>query len=198
MFGSSKVSKQITASYATRADFCRVFREDMNRLYLLSFLLTGDRDMAEKCFVGGLQMSSEGDPVFKEWAHSWARRTITLNAIRMIRPRVTDSAKSSALTNSTVQLVLDRPEVASIVALPPFERFAFVMSVLECYSDQECSVMLGCTRREAMEGRERALRRTGEAAELRDKVISIASDQTAMPENPVASLQIFAAPATSA
>jgi DNA-directed RNA polymerase specialized sigma24 family protein len=170
----------------------------MNRLYLLSLLLTGDRDMAEKCFVGGLQMSSEGDPVFKEWAHSWARRTITLNAIRMIRPRVTDSAKSSALTNSTVQLVLDRPEVASIVALPPFERFAFVMSVLECYSDQECSVMLGCTRREAMEGRERALRRTGEAAELRDKVISIASDQTAMPENPVASLQIFAAPATSA
>jgi len=33
---------------------------------------------------------------------------------------------------------------------------------------------------EAMEARERALRRTGEGAELRRKVISIASDETGM------------------
>ena len=197
MFGS-KISTQTTIPYATRADFCRVFREDMNRLYLLSSLLTGDRDLAEKCFVGGLRMSSEGNPVFKEWAQSWARRTIILNAIRMIRPRLADSGMSSESTNDAVHGVIHRPEVASIIALPPFERFAFVMSVLESYSDQECSLILGCTRREAMGGRERALRRIGKREELRGKVINIASDPTAMPENPGPSLQIFSALGVSA
>jgi DNA-directed RNA polymerase specialized sigma24 family protein len=76
--------------------------------------------------------------------------------------------------------VISRPEIANIIALPPFERFVFVMSVLECYTEQECSLLLGCTRREAMEARERALRRTREGAELRRKMISIASDETGM------------------
>jgi DNA-directed RNA polymerase specialized sigma24 family protein len=198
MFGSIKVSKQTRTPYATRADFCRVFRENMNPLYLLSFLLTGDRDLAERCFVGGLRMSSEGNPVFKEWANSWARRTVIQNAIRMVRPRVAQSGMSLVPINGGAHGVIDQPEIASIIALPAFERFTFVMSVLECYSDQECSLMLGCTRREVMEARERALRRTGEAAELRGKVMSIASDKSAMPGNPAASLPIFTALTASA
>ena len=197
MFGTKKIIKQ-TTPYATRADFCRVFREDMNRLYLLSFLLTGDHDLAEQCFVGGLRMSGEGNPVFKEWAASWARRTIVQNAIRMIRPRLGDPAMPSAPASGRGHGLIDRPEIASIVALAPFERFTFVMSVLESYSDQECSLLLACTRREVMEARERALRRTGEAAELRGKVTSIASDNTAMRESSGPSLQILAALATSA
>src|ERR1700721_3575477 len=96
--------------------------ENNNPLLLLSFLLTGDRDLAEKCFVGGLRMSSEGNPVFKEWAHSWARRTIILNAIRMIRPRLADSGTSSESTNGAVQGVIDRREVPSIIPRPHFER----------------------------------------------------------------------------
>jgi DNA-directed RNA polymerase specialized sigma24 family protein len=198
MFGSSKVSKQTIAPYATRADFCRVFREDMNRLYLLSFLLTGDRDLAEKCFVEGLQMSSEGNPVFKEWAHSWARRTIIQNAIRMVRPQLGPVAAEAVASGGAGHSANDRPEIANIIALPAFERFAFVMSVLERYSDQECSFLLDCTRREVVEARERALRRTGEEAELRGKVISIVGDQTAMRENPAALFRISAALAASA
>jgi DNA-directed RNA polymerase specialized sigma24 family protein len=180
MFGSRKVIKQPTTPYATQADFRRVFQEDMNRLYLLSFLLTGERDLAEQCFVGGLWMSSEGNPVFKEWATSWARRTIILNAIRMVRPGLGDPQRSSVFPKSAGPNVISRPEIANIIALPPFERFVFVMSVLECYTEQECSLLLGCTRREAMEARERALRRTREGAELRRKMISIASDETGM------------------
>jgi len=198
MFGSSKIIQLATTPYATRADFCRVFREDMNRLYLLSFLLTGDRDLAEQCFVGGLRMSSEGNPVFKEWAGSWARRTIIQNAIEMIRPRMGDAGTPAVPGRGDGQGVIDRPEIAKIVELPAFERFAFVMSVLERYSDQECSVLLGCSRREVMEARERALRRTGEDAELRGKVMSIASDETALRENQGPSLQVFSALAASA
>ncbi len=192
MFGSRKVIKQTTTPYATQADFRRVFQEDMNRLYLLSFLLTGERDLAEQCFVSGLKMSSEGNPVFKEWATSWARRTIILTAIRMVRPRLGDPQRSSAPPKSAGPSAISRAEIANIIALPPFERFVFVMSVLECYTEQECSLLLGCTRREAMEARERALRRTGEGAELRRKVISIASDDTGILEEQMRSIQFSA------
>jgi DNA-directed RNA polymerase specialized sigma24 family protein len=189
MFGSRKVIKQTTTPYATQADFRRVFQEDMNRLYLLSFLLTGERDLAEQCFVSGLRMSSEGNPVFKEWATSWARRTIILTAIRMVRPRLGDPQRSSVPPKTAGPSAISRAEIANIIALPPFERFVFVMSVLECYTEQECSLLLGCTRREAMEARERALRRTGEGAELRRKVISIASDNTGILGEQMRSIQ---------
>ena len=192
MFGSRKVIKQTTTPYATQADFRRVFQEDMNRLYLLSFLLTGERNLAEQCFVSGLKMSSEGNPVFKEWATSWARRTIILTAIRMVRPRLGDPQRSSVPPKSAGPSAISRAEIANIIALPPFERFVFVMSVLECYTEQECSLLLGCTRREAMEARERALRRTGEGAELRRKVISIASDDTGILEERMRSIQFSA------
>ena len=192
MFGSRKVIKQTTTPYATQADFRRVFQEDMNRLYLLSFLLTGERDLAEQCFVSGLRMSSEGNPVFKEWATSWARRTIILTAIRMVRPRLGDPQRSSVPPKSAGPSAISRAEIANIIALPPFERFVFVMSVLECYTQQECSLLLGCTRREAMEARERALRRTGEGAELRRKVISITSDNTGILQDQMRSIQFSA------
>ena len=192
MFGSRKVIKQTATPYASQADFRRVFQEDMNRLYLLSLLLTGERDLAELCFVGGLKMSSKGNPVFKEWATSWARRTIILNAIRMVRPRLGDPQRFSVSPKGAGANVISRPEIANVIALPPFERFVFVMSVLECHTEQECSLLLGCTRREAREARERALRRTGEGAELRRKVISIASDETGMLAEQMRSIQFSA------
>jgi len=69
--------------FAAQADFCRVFESDMNRLYMLSFLLTGNHAMAETCFVQGLEDAVNGNNVFREWAQSWARRTVIQNAIQM-------------------------------------------------------------------------------------------------------------------
>src|ERR1700729_237503 len=82
-------AKQITRpmSYASSDDFRQVFDEDMNRLYLLSYLLTADREKAEQCFVSGLDDAIEGNPVFKEWARSWARRVIIANAVSTINPQ---------------------------------------------------------------------------------------------------------------
>src|ERR1700752_4953695 len=82
-------TKQITGStaYVSSHDFCRIFDENMNSLYLLAFLLTADHGKAEQCFVSGLEDAVEGNPVFRGWAHSWARRTIIQNAVRLISPR---------------------------------------------------------------------------------------------------------------
>jgi DNA-directed RNA polymerase specialized sigma24 family protein len=190
MFGASKITKQEPTPYATRADFCRIFQDDMDRLYLLSLFLTGDHATAEKCFVGGLRMSREGNQVFKEWAESWARRTIILNAIRMIRPRLADDSTYPTSDRSARHAITEPAEVADIVGLPAFERFAFVMSVLERYSDQECSVLLTCTRREVTEARTRVLQQIGRSAELRRKLLSIASDPKLPRDNPAPGLRL--------
>ena len=73
--------------YASSDDFREVFNEHMNSLYLLAFLLTADPKKAEQCFVSGLEDAVEGNPVFKEWAHSWAPRAVILNAVRVLGPR---------------------------------------------------------------------------------------------------------------
>lgn len=175
MLGARQIANQRPTPYATSADFCRIFREDMNRLYLLSFLLAGDQAMAEKCFVRGLEDAGKGKPVFREWARSWARRTIIQKAIEMIRPRPTNVRTAEA--PEIGRAGAEPPEIAAIVELPAFERFAFVMSVLERISDQECSLLLDCSRNEVNAARAAALQRIGRPAELRSKGTETGSDK---------------------
>jgi DNA-directed RNA polymerase specialized sigma24 family protein len=157
--------------YASRADFGRIFTEEMDDLYLLSLLLTADCEKAEQCFVSGLGDSVEGNPVFKEWARSWARRTIIQNAVKVIHPRPEASGRStSALVNCDGKtLPLERVEVAAILGLKPFERFVYVMSALERYSEQDCCVLLDCARRDVTVARARALQQVGSAMQSREK-----------------------------
>jgi hypothetical protein len=174
MFGARKLTEQQTTEYAMHADFCRIFASDTKGLYLLSFLLTGDQTMAERCFVGGLEDSTKSNAVFKEWARSWARRKIIENAIRMLRPMPNHGNSSGdALNDRTARVVTDRPEISAVVALPAFERFVFVMSVLEGYSDYNCSLLLACTRAEVTAARTRALRDIGISAELQRESMKI-------------------------
>lgn len=166
MFGARKVETGEPSPYASRADFCRIFETHMNGLYLLAFLLTVDQTFAEQCFVGGLHISQEGNHVFREWAESWARRAIILNAVRMVRPRLTAEPTQPAKDRSAWSEMTKRAEMAQIMELPTFERFVFVMSVLEGYSDQECSLHLGCVRGDVVAARSRALQRMGESAQI--------------------------------
>jgi hypothetical protein len=177
MFGRKKATNQTPALYATRSEFCRIFEKDMSSLYLLSLLLTTDQTIAEQCLVGGLHIAQEGSQVFKEWAESWARRAIIQNAIRMIRPwKIAESSHSTSdPMNGNAQT--EHPEIAGVVALPAFERFAFVMSVLERFSDQECSLLLGCMRADVAAARTRALERLGKSADLHRKLVRIGSIQ---------------------
>jgi DNA-directed RNA polymerase specialized sigma24 family protein len=120
-------------------------------------LLTADHAKAEKCFVSGLGDSVESTTVFKEWARCWARRVIIDNAIRLNAPRP-NGQKFDSNTG-----VYGGPEMRAafdaVIALPTFERFVFVMSVLERHSFQECSLRLNCTRQEVTTARIRAFER---------------------------------------
>src|SRR5215469_10406300 len=91
-----KESWQQSAAYATGADFCRIFSENMKDLYLLALLLTADPVRAEQCFVAGFDDCSGGNRVFKEWAQAWARRVIIKNAIRLTNPSPEPVSKTSS------------------------------------------------------------------------------------------------------
>jgi hypothetical protein len=161
-------AKQITRTtpYASSDDFRRAFDEDMNSLYALSLLLTADHEKAEQCFVSGLEDAVEGNPVFKEWARSWARRVIIVNAVRAIGPRPMEEngRSNSVMVNSNGKTPpVEQVEIAAVLALEPFERFVYVMTVLERYSDQDCSLLLGCARRDVVTARTRAFAQIGDA-----------------------------------
>jgi hypothetical protein len=165
------VSTETSQSYATPIEFCRVFAENMDSMHLLSFLLTADLAKAEECFVSGLEDCVKGTYVFRDWAQSWARRTIIQNAIRMLAPRKNYATVADAPSDA-VSCSFGRTEdtdyaIARILRLEHFERFVFVMSVLERYSDQDCSVLLRCSRQDVGEARMRALLHVAESDRLR-------------------------------
>ena len=164
------ISAETSRMYATRIEFCGVFADNMNSMHLLSYLLTADLAKAEECFVSGLEDCVEGTYVFRDWARSWARRTIIQNAIRMLAPRNDHSTvaevPSDAVSCSSARTQDAGYAIARILRLEHFERIVFVMSVLEKYSDQDCSVLLGCSRQDVGETRTRALRHVAEPDRL--------------------------------
>ena len=175
--------KRITRAgeYATTDDFGRIFDENMNSLYLLAFLLTADHRKAEQCFVSGLEDAVGGNPVFKEWAHSWARRVIIQNAARLINPRPKNGSgrsRSASLDSDRKTLPAElHVEVSAVLGLEPFERIVYVTTVLEHYPDHECSLLLGCARRDVLPARTRALEEIACQAELHDRRLLIADAQ---------------------
>jgi DNA-directed RNA polymerase specialized sigma24 family protein len=187
--------------YASNDDFCRIFSEETDSLYRLSFLLTAERVKAEQCLVSGLEDSLKGSRVFKEWARSWARRAVIQNAMRVINPRLMEKNTASSFNSSGRTLAAEQVEIAAVLDLAPFERFVFVISVLEHYSEHECSVLLGCSRRDVIAARTRALQQIGSEMELHvNQQVNVGSGKPGLHNNcrSVHELQLAPRLATSA
>jgi len=157
-----RVHEERTNQYASREDFRRIFSEDTNGLYQLSLLLTRDSVKAEQCFVGGLEDCVTGNSVFREWARSWAKRAIIQNAIRKLNPRPRRPSPASPTVFADIDQLSSGPdkyfEIDAVLRLEDHERFVFVMSVLEHYSEHDCALLLGWSVREVREARARAFR----------------------------------------
>jgi DNA-directed RNA polymerase specialized sigma24 family protein len=161
--GHIHVREEQANRYASREDFQTIFSEHLNELYQLSFLLTRDPAKAERCLVSGLEDCVTGNRAFREWARSWAKRTILQNAIRELTPRpIHSNLPLSETYFPDVDQLLSGPgghfAMNGVLTLEDFDRFVFVMSVLEHYSEHECGLLLGCSAREIREARTRALK----------------------------------------
>jgi hypothetical protein len=161
-------SNERNTTYATGSDFCRIFKDDMTSLYSLSLMLAADPEKAEELFVSGLDDCAASNPVFKEWARSWARRTIVKNAVRLIAP---GPASANGVSSDAINRALPElsAEIYAVLALRPFERFAFILSVLEGYSDQDSALLLGCTRQSLIVARVRAEQQIARSAAVRER-----------------------------
>jgi DNA-directed RNA polymerase specialized sigma24 family protein len=173
---SRRSPRQQANEYATQGDFQKIFSEDMAGLHLLAYLLTADSDMAEQIFVDGLEDSIHGNPVFRQWARSWSQRAIIKRAIKAVAP----SSNEPRSAPISVQPHTGKPDldllVQAIGKLATFERFVFVLSVLEGYSVSECATLLACILQDVVSARAAALKRVAAAQQA----------ELVMPQPPVA------------
>jgi DNA-directed RNA polymerase specialized sigma24 family protein len=160
--GKAKIGSQqdaaYAANYASRADFCQIFREELDRFYLLAFLLTANQEDAERCVIASVEDAVEGNPVFKEWAASWSRRITIKSAIQLIAPAAGQANGKRDLWQGPKENFIN-----AVTQLTPLERFVFVITVLERYSDSHCAALLDCTPEDVRTARIRAFQQLAPA-----------------------------------
>jgi DNA-directed RNA polymerase specialized sigma24 family protein len=166
-----EVREHYGSLYASHEDFHTIFNEDLKQFFQISFLLTGDPAKAERCLVSGLEDCFSGNRVFREWARSWAKRAIVQNAIRELKPRPSQS--NSPLSKAMFTNMHEHArgpgghfEIDAVLRLADFDRFVFVMSVLEHYSEHDCALLLGCSVGDIREGRTRALKELADSPHM--------------------------------
>jgi len=153
MLAQALATNEGCAVHATATDCCVIFAEEMPSLYLLALLLTGNKDKASQCLVLGLADCGDRIGRFIERARARARRAIVKRAINMIRPEPQNPGTQPFFSTKDPE----NNRFSAIVTLDAFERFVFVMSVLEGQSDRDCQRLLRCTQQELATARVLAL-----------------------------------------
>jgi hypothetical protein len=159
------------ATYPTVTDIFKTFDEEIHSLYLLSFLLTADHDKAEECLVSAMGECEEGIGGFMDWAGSWARSAVLKRAIQMITPAPEHADYVSLISLERSATPAETNPFAAILLLDSFERFVFVMWTLEEQSDEECAILLRCSRRDVMMARVPALKRQSNSNVLGEAIL---------------------------
>jgi hypothetical protein len=141
---------------AGATDYSEIFIDQMNGLYLLSFLVTADRQVAERCFSKALDEYVEARGGFLEWAKQDGRRAVLSHAIQTIRPAPRQAYYWAFYGSARPLVSAAHQPFAAITTLSAFERFVFIMSAIEGLSQEECAALLNCSIEDVAIGRELA------------------------------------------
>lgn len=140
------------------ADLAQGWLDEITDLYLLCFLLTADKMMAEQLFADAMD-EYVGSPAAASgaWARGQGRASVIRRAIQVIRP-VPKQAQSwsSRLAGRPLVSSVHEP-FSAITSLGTFERFVFVLSVIEGESDETCAALLACDLAEVERSRDLAM-----------------------------------------
>lgn len=137
-------------------DFHALFEDRMSELYQLAVLLTANAELAETCLVSAFEGCVNGRAVLRERADHWARHIITKSAIRLVSEAQSRCPEFPSSGCKALSAHGERTALRNVVSLPPLERFAFVLTVLERYSDKETEVLLQIPAQDIREARIRA------------------------------------------
>jgi hypothetical protein len=150
--------------YATASEFCQIFSRNMEALYTLALALTADKASAEACLLSALEECKKTATVFRQWANSWSRLAVIESAIRIVKPTGNDEETAGEANNEIIEFV--EPVGAFVSKLRPFDRFTFVLSVLDRYSVRDCAILLKCRPQEIKRARQRAIEFIARAGNL--------------------------------
>jgi hypothetical protein len=145
-----------SSDFASHSDFCAIFIQQLECLYSLAVILTGDELRAEECLLAALDSCAEGSTVFKESAIAWSKRSVIKHAIRFMVPSPASPSRLDLVANRCDSNSDGDASCKSFQKLSHFDRFVFVMSVLEGYSDRDCGLLLGCSRADVVTARIRS------------------------------------------
>jgi DNA-directed RNA polymerase specialized sigma24 family protein len=156
----SRQKKCDRGEYASKEEFVSVFECERVGLQRLALLLTANSEAAMRCLICAFRECIECSSVSRKWALSWIRRMVIRNAINLA---MSPSRQSSVKTNvdaDSASVAFSADDALSTMAtykaildLPEFERFVFVICVLERYSVHDCALLLGKSPRELNEVR---------------------------------------------
>jgi hypothetical protein len=125
--------------------YCALFADEMHSLYLLALLLTADHDKAMQCFLTAMGECVDKSEAPLEWARPAARWAVVRQAMKVMLPA--PDGKATSFLSLGEAAAWENP-LAGILALKAFERFVFVLAVLEGQSDRDCALVLRCSRDE--------------------------------------------------
>lgn len=152
-----RTSTDFRADYASRTDFCEILERDLQSLYLLAFLLTGNHEKAEQCFGMTVEEAYKEPTVFKDRARYWVKRSLVKNSVRIVSPMSGKSSERRDLWTLGEHDGSPGGKINAVTQLPSLERFVFVLSILERYSHWECSVLLTCSTKKVAQLQTQAL-----------------------------------------
>jgi hypothetical protein len=161
--------------YARKEDFVEVFECEQAGLQRLALLLTANSQAANRCLMSAVRECIASSSVSKEWVLSWTRRVIIRNAISLVMGpegqsfvNRNDDADDGLVAFSRHDSVGVIAGFESILDLPDFERFVFVICVLERYSIHDCALLLGKSPRDIVEARQRVGNQVRHIDEIRN------------------------------
>lgn len=127
---------------------------EMAELYLLAFLLTANKEVAEQCVLDSVdEYLNSGAPTLSNWVRSDGNNVVIANAVRLIKPRAKISYSWTAPLGARALLGPSHQPFAVITSLGTFERFVYVLTALEGRSEEECAVLLECPRADVVAAR---------------------------------------------
>jgi hypothetical protein len=136
--------------YVSKEEFVGVFESEQVGLQRLALLLTANSDAAAQCLSLALEQCLATSFVFKGWALSWMRRAVIRSAISLVRGpgqplfiRANGDAERALTTYPESELLVPVANAQRILGFSQFDRFVFVICVLERYSRHDCAALLG-------------------------------------------------------
>jgi hypothetical protein len=164
--------------FATFEDFGQLFAKEMTTLFCLAMDLTADADRAETPLILAMRDCFQKNNLAKHRVHTWARRMVIRNAIRLVlgieNEILCEAGLDFPLQPSEFPADALRNSVA-IRNLPDPDRLAFVICVVERYSILDCALLLRKAPQEVHDAIVRATNQVVPIEELKDDDVTATS-----------------------